>query len=122
MAGSVTAALRAVQLRDEINGHDHRYYVLNEQSIPDAEYDRLMQELREIEAADPSLVTADSPTQRVSGAAAPEFAEVRHAVPMLSLSNGFTEEDLRVWDRKVRERLALSESGGQGPIDYSATP
>ena len=122
MAGPVTAAQRAEQLRDEINGHDHRYYVLNEPSVPDAEYDRLMKELREIEAADPSLVTADSPTQRVSGTAAPEFAEVRHAVPMLSLSNGFTEEDLRDWDRKVRERLALSELGSQGPIDYSATP
>src|SRR6187431_2325717 len=58
-----SAAQRAAQLRDEINGHDHRYYVLNEPAIPDAEYDRLIKELREIEAADPSLVTADSPTQ-----------------------------------------------------------
>jgi DNA ligase (NAD+) len=117
MAGSVTAAKRAAQLREEINGHDHRYYVLNEPSVPDAEYDRLMKELREIEAAHPGLVTPDSPTQRVSGVAAPEFAEVRHAIPMLSLSNGFTEEDLRDFDRKVRERL-----GNDGPIEYSATP
>ena len=106
---------RAAQLRDEINGHDHRYYVLNEPSVPDAEYDRLMKELREIEAAHPELVTADSPTQRVSGSAASEFGEVKHAIPMLSLENGFSEEDLVDFDRKVRERLESA-----GPIDYSA--
>jgi DNA ligase (NAD+) len=122
MARPVTAELRAAQLREEINGHDHRYYVLNEPSVPDAEYDRLMKELREIEAADPTLVTADSPTQRVSGSVAPEFAEVRHAIPMLSLANGFTEEDLVDFDRKVRDRLGLPESGSEALIDYSATP
>ena len=111
------AAARAAQLRDEINGHDYRYYVLNEPSIPDAEYDRLMNELKELEAADPGLVTADSPTQRVSGSAAPEFASVQHAIPMLSLANGFTDEDLGDFDRKVRERL-----GSAGPIDYAAEP
>jgi len=108
---------RIVQLRDEINQHDHRYYVLNEPSVPDAEYDRLMKELRELEAAHPELVTADSPTQRVAGSAASEFGEVKHAIPMLSLENGFSEEDLIDFDRKVRERL-----GREGPIDYSATP
>jgi DNA ligase (NAD+) len=117
MAGRVTAAQRAAQLRDEINGHDHRYYVLNEPSVPDAEYDRLMKELRELEAADPALVTPDSPTQRVSGAAASEFGEVKHAVPMLSLENGFSEEDLVDFDRKVRERLK-----SPGPIAYAAEP
>jgi DNA ligase (NAD+) len=117
MAGRVTAAQRAAQLRDEINGHDHRYYVLNEPSVPDAEYDRLMKELRELEAADPALVTPDSPTQRVSGAAASEFGEVKHAVPMLSLENGFSEEDLLDFDRKVRERLK-----SPGPIAYAAEP
>jgi len=117
MAPSATAAQRAAQLRDEINGHDHRYYILNEPAIPDAEYDRLMKELREIEAADPSLVTVDSPTQRVAGSASAEFAEARHVIPMLSLNNGFTDEDLVDFDRKVRERL-----GTDGPIGYSATP
>jgi DNA ligase (NAD+) len=116
-AATPSAAQRAAQLRDEINGHDHRYYVLNEPSVPDAEYDRLMKELRELEAADPALVTADSPTQRVAGTAAAEFGEVKHAIPMLSLENGFTEDDLRDFDRKVRERL-----GSAGHIDYSATP
>jgi DNA ligase (NAD+) len=118
VAGEV--AQRAAQLREEINGHDYRYYVLNEPSVPDAEYDRLMTELRSIEAAHPSLVTADSPTQRVSGKAAAEFAPARHAIPMLSLENGFTEQDLRDFDRKVRERLGRSES--DAIIDYSATP
>ena len=111
------AAQRAAELRDQLGQHDYRYYVLNEPSIPDAEYDRLMKELREIEAAHPELVTADSPTQRVAGAPASEFAEARHTIPMLSLENGFTEDDVRDFDRKVRERL-----GTEGPIDYSATP
>ena len=105
---------RAAALRDEINGHDYRYYVLNEPAVPDAEYDRLMKELREIEAAHPDLVTPDSPTQRVAGTAAAEFAEARHAIPMLSLENGFTEEDLVDFDRKVRERLGRG-IGSEGP-------
>ena len=111
------AAQRIAQLRDEINQHDHRYYVLNEPSVPDAEYDRLMNELRAPEAAHPVLITSDSPTQRVSGSAAAEFAEARHAIPMLSLANGFSDEDLTDFDRKVRERLAAS-----GPIEYAAEP
>jgi DNA ligase (NAD+) len=117
MASSVNAAQRAAQLREELAVHDHRYYVLNEPSVPDAEYDRLMKELRDIEAAHPELVAVDSPTQRVSGAAAAEFGEVRHTVPMLSLENGFSDDDLRAFDRKVRERLRTDAS-----IDYSATP
>jgi DNA ligase (NAD+) len=116
MAG-VGAAQRAQQLREQINSHDYQYYVLDQPSIPDAEYDRLMNELKEIEAQHPELVTTDSPTQRVSGSASPEFAEVRHVIPMLSLANGFSDEDLTAFDRKVRERL-----GNAGPIDYSATP
>jgi len=111
------AARRAAQLRAEIDAHDYRYYVLDEPSVPDAEYDRLMQELRELEARHPELITADSPTQRVSGQASAGFAQVRHVLPMLSLNNAFTEEDLLDFDRKVRERL-----GSEGPIDYSATP
>jgi DNA ligase (NAD+) len=116
-AAGANAAQRAKRLRDEIDGHDYRYYVLNEPSVPDAEYDRLMKELRDIEAAHPELITPDSPTQRVSGSASSEFAEVRHIIPMLSLNNGFTDEDLADFDRKVRERLK-----DDGPIDYSATP
>jgi len=110
-------ARRAAELREQITGHDYRYYVLNEPSVPDAEYDRLMNELKELEARHPALVTPDSPTQRVSGSVSPEFAEVQHVIPMLSLNNGFSDEDLQDFDRKVRERL-----GREGPIDYSATP
>jgi len=117
MTTPADAAKRAAALREEINEHDHRYYVLNEPSVPDAEYDRLMQALRAIETAHPDLVTRDSPTQRVSGSAASEFGEIQHAIPMLSLENGFSEEDLADFDRKVRERL-----GTEGPIEYAAEP
>ena len=117
MKAMAEATRRAAELREQLDQHDYRYYVLDEPSVPDAEYDRLMKELREIEAAHPELVTADSPTQRVSGSASSGFGEVQHTIPMLSLNNGFTDEDLIDFDRKVRERL-----GTEGPIDYSATP
>jgi DNA ligase (NAD+) len=117
MTSQARAAERIAQLREEIAQHDYRYYVLDQPSVPDAEYDRLMNELRALEAQHPELVTPDSPTQRVSGVAAPQFAEVRHAIAMLSLNNGFSEDDLRDFDRRVRERL-----GTEGPVDYSATP
>jgi DNA ligase (NAD+) len=116
-AAPAAAVQRAARLREEIDGHDYRYYVLNEPSVPDAEYDRLMTELRELEAKYPALVTPDSPTQRVSGQAAPEFAAVKHSIPMLSLANGFSDEDLVDFDRKVRERL-----GTEGPVEYAAEP
>ncbi len=110
-------AARAAQLREEITQHDYRYYVLNEPAVPDVEYDRLMNELKQLEAAHPEIVTPDSPTQRVAGMAAAEFAEARHTIPMLSIDNGFTEDDVRTFDRRVRERL-----GVPGPIEYTAEP
>jgi len=93
---------RVAELRELIEQYDYRYYVLDDPSVPDAEYDRLMQELRDIEAQRPELVTADSPTQRVSGQIAAGFAEVRHGVPMLSLDNAFSEDDIVAFDRRVR--------------------
>jgi DNA ligase (NAD+) len=114
-----TAASRIRSLRAEIARHDHRYYVLDDPEIPDAEYDRLMRELRELEAANPKLVTPDSPTQRVSGSAAREFREVEHGVPMLSLDNAFSDEDATAFDRRVRERLELPEGE---EVDYSCEP
>jgi DNA ligase (NAD+) len=111
------AAARAAQLRSQIAQHDYRYYVLDEPQIPDAEYDRLMLELRALEAAHPELVTSDSPTQRVAGTPSDAFGEVVHQVPMLSLDNAFSEEDLRAFDRRIRERL---ERGGE--LDYVAEP
>jgi DNA ligase (NAD+) len=108
---------RIEQLRDEIRHHDYQYYVLDNPDIPDAEYDRLMQELQQLERNNPSLVTPDSPTQRVGGKPLDGFAEVRHALPMLSLGNAFSEDDVRDFDRRAREKL---ETGNE--IDYFCEP
>ncbi|HYX74484.1 MAG TPA: NAD-dependent DNA ligase LigA [Steroidobacteraceae bacterium] len=112
-----TAAARAAQLRAEIAQHDYRYYVLDDPHVSDAEYDRLMQELRALEAAQPALVTPDSPTQRVAGTPRAGFGEVVHQVPMLSLDNAFSEDDVRGFDRRIHERL-----GRDGELDYVAEP
>ena len=112
-----SARERARALREQIAFHDYRYYVLDDPLIPDSEYDRLMAQLRGLEAEHPSLVTPDSPTQRVGGTPLGELAEVRHRVPMLSLDNAFTEEDLLAFDRRVRERLGLA-----GEIAFAAEP
>jgi DNA ligase (NAD+) len=109
---------RVAELRELIEQYDYRYYVLDDPSVPDAEYDRLMQELRAIEAQHPELTTADSPTQRVSGQIAAGFTEVRHGVPMLSLDNAFSEDDIVAFDRRVRERLGRAEQ----QIQYCAEP
>ena len=116
---SSAAPLRAqvAQLRAAIDQHNYRYYVLDDPSVPDAEYDRLMAQLRALEQAHPELVTPDSPTQRVGGAALPEFASVTHRVPMLSLDNAFSDEEVTAFDRRARERLGLSDE-----LDYAAEP
>jgi DNA ligase (NAD+) len=90
-------------LRGEIRRHEHLYYVLDAPEIPDADFDRLMQELKKLEAAHPDLVTPDSPTQRVGGKPREGFVKVEHSRPMLSLDNAFNEEELRNWERRVRE-------------------
>ncbi|MGD9888252.1 MAG: NAD-dependent DNA ligase LigA [Halothiobacillaceae bacterium] len=105
---------RLHQLRREIAAHDHAYYVLDAPSIPDAEYDRLMRELRTIEAEHPEWVTPDSPTQRVGGAPLASFASVQHSVPMLSLDNAMDAAELSEFDRRVRERLGLDD------VEYNA--
>ncbi len=111
------AAARAAELRALLAHHDYRYYVLDDPEVPDSEYDRLMRELRALETADPTLVTPDSPTQRVAGTASAEFGEVVHSVPMLSLDNAFTEEDVTGFDRRIHERL-----GVEGELNYVAEP
>ena len=111
------AAARAAALREAIRRHDHRYYGLDDPEIPDHEYDALMRELEAIEAAHPDLVTAESPTQRVGVAPSESFAEAVHPVAMLSLANGFDEDEVRAFDRRIRERLA-AEEGGEYPVDY----
>ncbi len=115
----VADAKRIVALREELARHDYRYYVLDDPEVPDAEYDRIMRELRELEARHPSLITADSPTQRVSGAPTREFGEVEHRVPMLSLDNAFSDDDIINFDRRVRERLELAEGV---EVDYNSEP
>jgi len=114
---TATPAARAAELRAQIAQHDYRYYVLDDPLVSDAEYDRLMQELRGLEAAYPDLVTPDSPTQRVAGTPSGAFGEVVHQVPMLSLDNAFTEEDVRGFDRRIHERLGVS-----GELGYVAEP
>jgi len=113
----MTAETRIHQLRAELDQHNYRYYVLDEPSIPDAEYDRLFNELKALEAEHPHLVTPDSPTQRVGGSALAAFSQIRHEVPMLSLGNAFEEADLREFDRRVVDGLDQP-----GAVDYSCEP
>jgi len=96
---------RVEKLREIINQHNYQYYVLNDPAVPDAEYDRLMQELISLEKENPELVTKDSPTQRVGAIPLDSFTEVKHAMPMLSLNNAFDEEEMAAFDRRVRETL-----------------
>lgn len=103
------AAERIEELRRQIRHHDHRYYVLDDPEISDEAYDALMRELEALEAAFPDLVTPDSPTRRVGGRPAEGFAQVRHAVPMLSLANVFDEQELREFDQRVRAGLGVDQ-------------
>jgi DNA ligase (NAD+) len=111
------AAARAAALRAQVARHDYRYYVLDDPEVPDAEYDRLMRELRALEAAHPELISADSPTQRVSGAPSTAFAPIVHLAAMLSLDNAFDEAEVADFDRRVHERL-----GTDAKVQYCAEP
>src|ERR1039458_4296254 len=99
-------------LREKIRQHEYLYYVLDQPEIGDAEFDKLMRELKDLEAEHPELLTADSPTQRVGGKPREGFVKVRHSSPMLSLDNTYSEEELRDWERRVHE---LS---GRSDVDY----
>lgn len=111
------AADRMEQLRQIITEHNHRYYVLDDPQVPDAEYDRLFRELQDLEASHPDLVTPDSPTRRVGANAETSFEEVVHRIPMLSLDNAFSDDELRDFDRRIRERLKTDD-----PIEYVCEP
>jgi len=100
-----TPAEQMDALRDEIRHHEHLYYVLDEPAISDAEYDVLVRDLQALEKEHPELITPDSPTQRVGGKPKEGFAKVPHSRPMLSLDNVTSEEELRDWERRVRERI-----------------
>jgi DNA ligase (NAD+) len=107
---------RAAELREQIREHDHRYYVLDAPTVSDAEYDRLYRELQQLETAHPDLVTPDSPTQRVGGAASGLFEPVRHRQPMLSLNNCFAAEEFEAFDKRIRDGLGVERPA------YSAEP
>lgn len=102
------ARKRADALREALREHNHRYYVLDDPSVSDAEYDRLFRELQSIESDYPDLLTDDSPTQRVGARPATQFSSVDHASPMLSLGNCFDDQELQDFDRRVRETLGIS--------------
>jgi DNA ligase (NAD+) len=116
-ADAKRAAKRVLALRDLLERYNYRYHALDDPEVPDAEYDRLMVELRELETRHPELLTANSPTQRVGAAPVAAFGAVHHRVPMLSLDNAFSEEEVRDFDRRIHERLPQA-----GAIRYSAEP
>ncbi len=119
MSTSHSAAARIEALRQQINHHNRLYYVYDAPEIPDAEYDRLMRELQALEAQHPDLITPDSPTQRVGDAPLEGFEEVVHQVPMLSLDNAFSEQEMADFERRIRDRLKL---GAGAKIHYQAEP
>ncbi|HEU4375530.1 MAG TPA: NAD-dependent DNA ligase LigA [Telluria sp.] len=106
------------RLTTELNRHIYAYHVLDAPTIPDAEYDRMFRELQELEAAHPESVSQDSPTFRVGAAPIPEFKQVTHTVPMLSLNNGFSPEDVENFDRRVREGLGVDEVRYNGELKF----
>ena len=107
---------RIAELRDQLNYHNYRYYVLDDPEIPDAEYDRLFRELQQIESEHPELITSDSPTQRVGSAPLKFFDEVQHEIPMLSLGNAFSDDEMGEFDRRVCDGLGVNR------VRYSAEP
>lgn len=113
-AGGADWQARAAWLRDNLNRHATAYYVFDSPTIPDAEYDKLFVELQALEDAHPELITADSPTRRVGGAPLPQFEQVTHSAPMLSLANGFDETDIIAFDRRVKEGLEQA-----GEVEYA---
>jgi DNA ligase (NAD+) len=121
LSSRTSPAQRADELRRTIAYHDHRYYVLDEPEIGDDEYDALLNELREIEAENPDLLTPDSPTQRVGGTALEKFEPVQHLQPMLSLANARNEEELRAWVARVLNLLA-KQGRDDVSLQYTVEP
>lgn len=112
-----SAAAKVRDLRKQLEHHNYRYHVLDDPEVSDAEYDRLLRELKALEEQYPDLITPDSPTQRVGATPVSELQEVVHSRPMLSLDNAFADEDVVAFDRRVRERLEDVEQ-----VEYSAEP
>ena len=119
--GAVSVAERATELRKQLEYHGHRYYVLDDPEISDVEYDELLNELRDIEAKHPDLLTPDSPTQRVGGQPLSKFPEIKHLQPMLSLANARNQEELAAW--VVRSERYLERQGVEmGDVRFVTEP
>lgn len=116
MADMSKTKQRVAQLREEIDHHNFLYYVQDSPEIPDSEYDRLLRELESLEQSHPELIVPESPTQRVGATPLSEFAEVKHRIPMLSLSNAFDDEEVENFDRRARDRLQVDS------VTYMAEP
>ncbi|HEY8569792.1 NAD-dependent DNA ligase LigA [Microbulbifer sp.] len=108
---------RALELHDILNRANYQYYVLDAPELPDAEYDRCLRELQALENEYPQLISSDSPTQRVGAAPLAAFTQIRHEMPMLSLDNAFSDEELEDFDRRIRDRLNSSD-----PVEYACEP
>lgn len=108
-----------LQLREQLDHHNYRYYVLDDPEIPDAEYDRLFQQLKQLEQENPEFISSDSPTQRVGAQPLSTFTQVSHEVPMLSLDNAFDAEDMQEFNRRIQERLVLEASA---IVSYACEP
>lgn len=115
MSAAVEKEIEA--LREQLRYHAYKYYVLDDPDIPDAEYDRLYQQLVELEKSHPSLITSDSPSQRVGSTPLPAFEQIKHQMPMLSLDNVFSEEELNAFNQRIQDRLKTTED-----ITYTAEP
>ncbi len=110
------------KLKDELNYHNYRYYVLDDPEISDSEYDKLLRELQDIEAQHPELITADSPTQRVGAVPLAEFKTVKHEMPMLSLANAFSDEEFSEFNQRIVDILSKAKKYNNKDIQYAAEP
>lgn len=120
MTASAATRKKVESLRSEIRNHNYLYHVLDDPEVPDAEYDRLIRDLTKLEKENPELVTNDSPTQRVGAEPIKAFGTVQHVLPMLSLDNAFSEDELRDFHRRVTERLNIDDASDE--LSYSAEP
>jgi DNA ligase (NAD+) len=109
-------------LKIKLNQHNYNYYVMDDPAIPDAEYDRLFHQLQDIELKNPQLITSDSPTQRVGALPLTKFKQIKHKIPMLSLSNAFNDEDLRNFEKRLFERLNINDLKVESTIEFVAEP
>src|SRR5210317_2239357 len=115
---SSAVAQEVESLRERIDNWNHQYYVLDQPTVPDAEYDRCMRRLVELETAHPELRSNDSPSQRVGAAPQDRFHQITHALPMLSLDNAFNEQDMLDFNRRLLERLGMEDE----TVEFACEP